>query len=59
MKKGIAALNLVKKILPEKTKLQIYNSLIKPHYEYCSIAWIPGLNRNQIKTAIFMEADFL
>ena len=59
MKKGIAALNLVKKILPEKTKLQIYNSLIKPHYEYCSIAWIPGLNKNQIKRIINIQKQGL
>lgn len=39
MKSGLAALNMVKKTLPARTKLQIFNGLIKPHYEYASIAW--------------------
>ena len=33
------ALSKVKRLLPEKTKLTIYNSLFKSHIEYCNIAW--------------------
>ena len=33
------ALSNVKDILPECTKLTIYNSLFKSHLEYCNIAW--------------------
>ena len=33
------ALSKVKNILPECTKLTIYNSLFKSHLEYCNIAW--------------------
>ena len=33
------ALSKVKNILPEYTKLTIYNSLVKSHLEYCNIAW--------------------
>ena len=47
MKSGLAALNMVKKTLPARTKLQIFNGLIKPHYEYASIAWSPSLTKAQ------------
>ena len=33
------ALSKVKNILPEYTKLTIYNSLFKSHLDYCNIAW--------------------
>ena len=33
------ALSKVKNLLPENTKLTIYNSLFKSHLEYCNIAW--------------------
>ena len=33
------ALSKVKRLLPEKTKLTIYNSLFRSHIEYCNIAW--------------------
>ena len=33
------ALSKVRNILPEKTKLLIYNSLFRSHLEYCIIAW--------------------
>ena len=36
MKSGIAAINHVKKLLPTQTKLQIFNALVKSHYEYCA-----------------------
>ena len=55
MKSGIAALNMVKKLLPFKTKLQIFNALIKPHYEYCAISWIPSLNPNQIEKIVKLQ----
>ena len=33
------ALSKIKNVLPEKIKLTIYNSLFKPHIDYCNIAW--------------------
>ena len=33
------ALSKVKNILPESSKLTIYNSLFRCHLEYCNIAW--------------------
>ena len=50
IKSGIAALYMVKNLLPSKTKLQIFNGLVKSHYEYCSMTWIPSLNIKQIGT---------
>ena len=52
MKSGLAALNMVKKTLPTRTKLQIFNALIKSHYEYASIAWTPSLTKSQVKKII-------
>ena len=55
MKSGIAALNLVKNMLPTKTKLQIFNGLVKSHYEYCCLAWFPSLNNKQINTIVKLQ----
>ena len=33
------ALSKIKNVSPEKNKLTIYNSLFKPHIDYCNIAW--------------------
>ena len=55
MKSGLAALNLVRNILPSKTKLQIFNGLIKPHYEYNSIIWSTNLNKKQVQKIINMQ----
>ena len=33
------ALGKIKNILPENIKLAIYNTLFKPHLDYCNIAW--------------------
>ena len=59
MKTGIAALNLVKRQLPIKTKLQIYNALIKPHYEYCCLIWIPSLTQKQLSKIITLQKQAL
>ena len=59
MKSGIAALNLVKRQLPIKTKLQIYNALIKPHYEYCCLIWIPSLTQKQLSKIITLQKQAL
>ena len=50
MKSGIAALNFVKFLLPTKTKIQIFNGLIKPNYEYSSIIWSRNLNKKTNST---------
>ena len=55
MKSGIAAINHVKKLLPTKTKLQIFNALVKSHYEYCAMAWIPSLTKNQIQKIVKLQ----
>ena len=59
MKSGLAALNMVKKILPTRTKLQIFNSLIRPHYEYCSIIWSTKLNNKQSQKIIKLQKQGL
>ena len=59
MKSGIAALNLVKKTLPTCTKLQIFNSLIKPHYEYCTMAWMPSLSKSQVQKIVNLQKQGL
>ena len=59
MKSGIAALNMVKRLLPTKTKLQIFNSLIKPHYEYCYLVWFPSLNQKQITKITTLQKQAL
>ena len=59
MKSGLAALNMVKKTLPTRTKLQIFNALIKSHYEYASIAWTPSLTKSQVKKIIKLQKQGL
>ena len=39
LSKNIMVLNKVKNELPKKTKLLIYNTLIKPHAEYGALIW--------------------
>ena len=55
MKSGIGALNLIKHTFPIKTKLLIYNSLIKPHYEYVNIIWFTNLNKKQTNEIIKLQ----
>ena len=59
MKSGLAALNMIKKTLPTRTKLQIFNGLIKPHYEYASIAWSPSLTKAQTNKIISLQKQGL
>ena len=49
MKKGIAALYHVRNVLPIKTKLIIFNSLVKPAYEYGSPIWTLALYPTQVQ----------
>ena len=59
MKSGLAALNMIKKTLPTRTKLQIFNALIKPHYEYASIVWTPNLTKAQMNKIITLQKQGL
>ena len=59
MKSGLAALNMIKKTLPTRTKLQIFNALIKPHYEYASIVWTPNLTKAQMNKIIALQKQGL
>ena len=59
MKSGLAALNMVKSTLPTRTKLQIFNGLIKPHYEYCSIIWSTKINNRQTQKIIKLQKQGL
>lgn len=43
------ALSKVRNVLPEKTKLLIYNSLFRSHLEYCIIAWGKSNNSQMSK----------
>ena len=59
MKSGLAALNMVKSSLPTHTKLLIFNSLIKPHYEYCSLIWSTKINAKQTQQIIKLQKQGL
>ena len=36
---GIGALKRIRPFVPHKTLLFIYNSLVKPHFNYCNVVW--------------------
>ena len=36
---GIGALKRIRPFVPHKTLLFIYNSLVKPHFDYCNVIW--------------------
>ena len=36
---GLAKLRRLRDVLPPKTKKQIYNGLVQPHLDYCSVVW--------------------
>ena len=36
---GIGALKRIRPFVPHKTLLFIYNSLVKPHFDYCNVVW--------------------
>ena len=44
---GIAALSYVRYLVPTKTKIQIYNGLINPHYSYANLIWTRNLTLKQ------------
>ena len=55
MKRGLGALSLIKHTFPIKTKLLIYNALIKPHYEYVSIIWSTNISKKQTNEIIKLQ----
>ena len=36
---AIGAIKRVKPFVPQSTLLSIYNSLVQPHFDYCSLVW--------------------
>ena len=36
---GLAELRRLKMLLSSRTKKQIYNALVLPHFDYCSVVW--------------------
>ena len=36
---GLAKLRRLKMLLSSRTKKQIYNALVLPHFDYCSVVW--------------------
>ena len=36
---GLAKLRRLRDVLPPKTKKQVYNGLVQPHLDYCSVVW--------------------
>ena len=42
----IGVINKLKHLIPQKTLLTIYNSLILPHINYCILAWGHDSNRS-------------
>lgn len=49
LRKTLYTLNSIRDILPIKTKIQIYNSLFKPHIDYCLVIWGNSLNIKPIE----------
>ena len=45
----ISVINKPKHLIPQKTLLTIYNSLILPHINYCILAWGHDSNRTSKK----------
>ena len=39
MASGISAIKRIRNFVPQEILLTIYNSLIHPHFEYCSVVW--------------------
>ena len=37
---AIGAIKRVKPFVPQSTLLSIYNSLVQPHFDYCSLVWV-------------------
>jgi hypothetical protein len=37
--KGIGMLRRIKKIVPKTTLIKVYNSIVLPHLDYCSLVW--------------------
>ena len=55
MRSGLSALYYVKHDLPRHTKKLIFNSLIKPHYEYATCIWASNLTKGQMKEIITLQ----
>ena len=36
---GISAIKHIRNFVPREILLTIYNSLIQPHFDYCSVVW--------------------
>ena len=36
---GLAKLRRLRNVLPSRTKKQLYNALVLPHLDYCSVVW--------------------
>ena len=36
---GISAIKRIRYLVPYKTLLSVYNSLVQPHFDYCSLVW--------------------
>ena len=37
--RGIGAIKLIKPYLPKKCLTQVYNALVQPYFDYCSLVW--------------------
>ena len=49
---SIINLNRIKYVLPEKTKTQLYNTLVTPHFAYASVAWGGCSKENERKLQV-------
>lgn len=48
MKSAISALIKTKHTLNFRSKIQIYNGLVKPHIDYCCLVWLDKANKGQL-----------
>ena len=40
--KGIGMIRRMKAFVPQSTLISVYNSIILPHFDYCSLVWDIG-----------------
>ena len=37
---GVSVIKRLRDFVPRETLLTVYNSLIQPHFDYCSVLWV-------------------
>ncbi len=40
--KAIGKIRRMKAFVPQSTSISVYNAIVKPHFDYCSLVWDMG-----------------